>query len=265
MEVYVHALFGCTYSSGNAFSEMFLESRFESFVSNSFSFSFFFRLCFCFVCFSFFKSRFASLFLVRCDFFFPVQSHLGLDQTLFSNGEKARAHNSAKLGIPGLFASVTNVTWPGPQRYEPNYMSACGIPMLASQAIEQNCPITPYAAFPMMLANLSVALHWYASTVSAPGMHSSFGSIESITIDGAANCPLLTWDAKITSFVAAVGGIVDLTRAALSRVSLQDAFLARVTSEWERAFPSPMSGLADFSYPPSNISWASDGGLQFPC
>lgn len=54
-----------------------------------------------------------------------------INRAVFLNGERARMHYSVDNGIPGLFASVTNVTEPGPNFYQPNYWSAAGIQELA--------------------------------------------------------------------------------------------------------------------------------------
>ncbi len=47
----------------------------------------------------------------------------------------------------------------------------------------------------------AAGLLWWRSMAGAAPMHSEFGSLEAITVDGTLICPLLTWDAKTTSVV----------------------------------------------------------------
>ncbi len=72
---------------------------------------------------------------------------------MFLNGERARTWHSAANKVPGLHASVTDVT---KGNMIPQYLSATGIQSIASQPIISNTTITPYAAFPVILANLTV-------------------------------------------------------------------------------------------------------------
>lgn len=46
---------------------------------------------------------------------------------LFVNGERARTFVSSSASNPCLFASINNVTSPGPGRFSPGYLSANGI------------------------------------------------------------------------------------------------------------------------------------------
>ena len=126
---------------------------------------------------------------------------------LFINGEMARTINSEN--IPGLFASVNNVTSPS-DPFSPAYFSANGISQFAF--VSSDCcgdTVTPYGAFSVMLANKTAGLAWWANMASPRAMHSAYGSMESILTDGTLSCPLLTWDAKATSFLAALGGVAD--------------------------------------------------------
>lgn len=52
---------------------------------------------------------------------------------VFMNGERARVWNSVEKRIPGLFASVTNVT--KSNRESPGYISAIGVPEIAWQPV----------------------------------------------------------------------------------------------------------------------------------
>ena len=170
---------------------------------------------------------------------------------LFVNGEMARTMHSQSVG--GLFASVNNVTLTS-DPFAPAYYSANGVSQLAFQASDCcGTTATPYASFSVMLANQTVGLAWWANMAGAPHMHSRFGSLESVLTDGSLYCPLLTWDAKVTSFLAALGGTVDLSRAYLQRQNVYSAFVSRVEHEWSRVFPGATVGTLAFVLPSVRI------------
>lgn len=173
-----------------------------------------------------------------------------IQKTLFANGEMARTDASFLRGFPGLFASVNNVTSLA-DPYDPAYASALGVPALAAQPAGTST-VTPYASFSVMLANASVGWQWYANMVRAPGMATQRGSAEATTVTGGAICPLYTWDAKVTTVVAALGGNVDLCRRYLTRTGRYDAFIAVVQREWTLAFPNVTCAL-QFALPPGPV------------
>ena len=114
---------------------------------------------------------------------------------LFRNGEKARVMYSKMKGVPGLYASVSNVTHPS-DAFDNAYVSACGIAELASQKIAITDLVTPYASFSVILANASVGLSWYKNMVKTMSMHGPYGSTESILTNGEYIAPIFTWDSK---------------------------------------------------------------------
>jgi hypothetical protein len=159
-----------------------------------------------------------------------------INRRVFLNGERARVHFSREHGYGGLFASVTNVSSPG--NYHPNYVSATGIQEIAFQRVLTNNLVTPYAAFPLLIENITkpFGLAWYASMLKGSKMQNPFGSTEAISIDGTLISPVLTWDSKITSILAASGGITDLTRIVLMKRGYYDRFSSIIKREWERVF-----------------------------
>jgi len=158
-----------------------------------------------------------------------------INNRVFLNGERARTWNSALLGIPGLYASVTDVTkGNGPL----NYLSATGIQSIASQTVESNTTITPYASFPVILADRGIGLAWYRHILSGPKMESVHGSLCSVNISGTAVAPMMTWDAKCTTVLAMLGGITDITRASMKQDGTYDRFFHIVEREWTAKFPT---------------------------
>lgn len=80
----------------------------------------------------------------------------------------------------GLYASVTNV-----EGEQPGYISSCGIHEIAFESVDNRkvinsfirillkflCQvITPYGAFPVIVANQSVGLVWYLTMLQGPKM-----------------------------------------------------------------------------------------------
>ncbi|KYQ92213.1 hypothetical protein DLAC_07059 [Tieghemostelium lacteum] len=153
---------------------------------------------------------------------------------VFMNGEAARTWFSHIKEFPGLFASVTNVSEPNAN---PNYVSAAGIQEIAFELILTNDVITPYAAFPTMLANFSVGLQWYYNTLIGPAMQGPYGSTESVSIQGELISPVLTWDSKITGVLGILGGISDMNSRYLEKHDLYDRFYDVIDREWSLKFP----------------------------
>lgn len=160
---------------------------------------------------------------------------------LFLNAEKVRTWDAHQHDIPGLMASINDVT-DGSQTI-PDYSSACGVPEVASQTVERRDLLTPYGSFGLFLFDKSAGLCWYNNMLRGPRMQSAFGSTEAINVNGTEISPLTTWDSKETTVLAMLGGIGHLTERALRRVP--DAlygdkyrrFVHIVKSEYARVFP----------------------------
>ena len=65
---------------------------------------------------------------------------------VFVNGERARTWHSATTGVPGMYASVTNVTANGPTPSTWQYLSAAGVQPLAFETVLDRAVVTPYVA-----------------------------------------------------------------------------------------------------------------------
>jgi hypothetical protein len=187
----------------------------------------------------------------------PYQTASPINNKVFLNGERARTHYSNMVGIAGLHASVTDVV-AFPQELPPDYISATGIQAIAFEEITDNNIVTPYAAFPVMLADATVGLSWYLQMIQGPRMQNPFGSTESINVTATAISPVLTWDSKITSLVAMLSGISSFVAEGLQRDHTYAEFAAIIDREWSRVFPS-LQGQnlpiqpPQFSFPPSDL------------
>jgi len=176
-----------------------------------------------------------------------------INRRVFMNGEKARVHFSRDQGYGGLFASVTNVSLPG--NYDPNYISATGIQEIAFQLVRTNQLVTPYGAYPLLIEEESrgFGLAWYASMLKGSKMQGPFGSTESVDMQGRYISPVITWDSKITTILAAAGGVQGLTRKILIKHGHYDRFTEIVNREWSRVFPSLRGEEKSFVPPSVNI------------
>ena len=180
---------------------------------------------------------------------------------VFHNCEKARAVNSVVRGIPGLFASVNDVT--NGSLNIPDYISAAGIPSIASQTVLRQDVVTPYGAFPMALFNVSAAACWYHAMISGPRMVGPYGSTEAVNVNGTEISPLVTWDSKITTMLSFAGGIgstiseflknqkdpSDPTNTALKR------FQVVVDREYSAKFPTLAGSAVDIPLPTASIPY----------
>jgi len=154
---------------------------------------------------------------------------------VFLNGERARTRNSVMNKYRGLFASVNQVSPYGVYNLPP-YLSAAGIPSIAFQEAIMFTTVTPYASFPTILADPGVGLAWYHLMISGPAMQGPLGSTEACNTSGTAISPVTTWDSKITTLAAIVGGCVDLVRDGLKFDNKYDRFIEVINKEWTYKF-----------------------------
>jgi len=184
-----------------------------------------------------------------------------INRRVFLNGERARTWNSALLGYTGMFASVTDVI--APPGENPNYVSNFGIPSIAFQPVTKFTTTTPYGCFPIfMTEETHVALAWYLNMLQGPSMQGPLGSTESGNVTGTAISPVVTWDSKITTFAAMLGGVVDINRAAMKEDKTYDEFVGRIDYEWNLKFGSiPLLGEElPFRYPTAQVPYPSSLG-----
>lgn len=179
----------------------------------------------------------------------PYLSASPLNRRVFLNGERARAQSSNINGYPGLFASVTaTCPFPCPQG-PPSYVSATGISALAQQTVTDLSLVTPYGSFPLLLANLPVGLSWYNRMLQGAAMQNRFGSTESAAVDGSGISPVLTWDSKVTSCVAMLGGVASLVEQEMKEENVFDEFARIVELEWSSVFTELEGEDLPFSAP----------------
>jgi len=169
-----------------------------------------------------------------------------INRRIFLNGERARTWNSVLKNIPGLFASVSNYTVSGPVT---QYISGVGIPEISFQPVVTQDLLTPYGAFPVMLADLPTGLAWYNSMLVGSRMQGPYGSTESTSASGMYIAPVLTWDSKITSIIGMYGGVSSIVKKKLEADQKYFRFYEVVDREWTMAFPTIEGESLEFKAP----------------
>lgn len=152
---------------------------------------------------------------------------------LLLNGERARTHYAAVKGVPGMWASCSK---PGGA-----YVDSVGVAEGLSDMSESKTDLfTPYGAFPTIMADEATGAAWYKNMLDAAGMQSEFGSYESVTCDREV-CEMLTWDAKITTLLAILGGGDDNEKY-LRRDGLWDRFEHILETMYGSKFEGALAG-----------------------
>lgn len=142
------------------------------------------------------------------------------------NNEKARTWNSVDKHICGMFASVT-----GPAKNNTDnmdYYSDCGIDEISFEKVKHTHMVTPYSVFPLFLVSRSHAAVWLHNMLSSPAGQTIYGALEATSIDGKDISPVMTWDSKITTVLAVMGGNRDIIRDFLIKNNIYEPFKARI-------------------------------------
>ncbi|KAL2865886.1 endo-beta-1,2-glucanase [Aspergillus lucknowensis] len=160
---------------------------------------------------------------------------------VYRNKERARTCNSVATKVPGLFASVNNITDPETDTIL-GYISPAGIPSIANQTEQYLEVITPYATWPTIMFDKAVGLAWWHNMVSGKKMQNPYGSTESTRVDGTGVSALLTWDSKVLTVVSILGGVGDLVRERLKADSAYEEFIHIAEREYSLVFGKKLKG-----------------------
>jgi len=150
-----------------------------------------------------------------------------LVKRLVLNCEKARTWNAKLRGLPGLLASV--YIRAESAAVSPQYRDTMGIVELSSggytPAPYEELSVTPYAAYSLILAERGMGLAWHRAMLARPLMQSTQGSVDSSEAYGDARvATIYTWDAKVTTNLASLGGLGGLLGRYLSAVGKRERF-----------------------------------------
>ena len=122
-----------------------------------------------------------------------------------------------------MYASVT-----GPARTNAenmDYYSDCGIQSISFNPVNHELMVTPYSVFPVLLVNRTVGATWLHNMLYSPSGQTIYGGLEATSIDGKLISPVLTWDSKITTVLAIMGGNSDIIREYMQTSKMYDEFV----------------------------------------
>ena len=85
--------------------------------------------------------------------------------------------------------------------------------------------VTPYSTFPLFMVNKGIAAVWLHNMLSSPAGQTIYGAIEATSIDGKDVSPVMTWDSKITTVLAVMGGNRDIVRTYLKNTGKYATFV----------------------------------------
>jgi len=151
---------------------------------------------------------------------------------LTRNHERVRTWDAHVNQIPGMKASCYGLNaW---------YVDRLGV-RAASMGYDDNVRdtdnmVTPYGTFPLIMADRGEGLSWHQAMLARPKMQCQYGSTEASQISNANPQVALkvTWDTKVTTDVALVGGTGSLLKRYLERVGKYSRFLQRIGSNHQR-------------------------------
>ena len=149
---------------------------------------------------------------------------------LYLNGEKVRADFSNKNQFRGFFASVNAP--------DLSYLSLLGVQDVASEIGVENSVVAPYGTFPMLLADHvsrnNTGLNWLRNILAYDKMLGDYGMTESYDTDTFAIAPLLTWDGKVLTDLAMMGGVFHEIREFMIEDDIYLPFMALIEEEYAK-------------------------------
>ncbi|KAH8691986.1 putative GPI anchored protein [Talaromyces proteolyticus] len=172
---------------------------------------------------------------------------------VYQNAERVRTCNSVSTKVPGMFASVNNSTDPETGDVI-GYISNAGIPSISNQTVQELDVITPYSVFPTILFNKSVGLAWWRNMAIAKKMQNMYGSTESTRVDGTLISALVTWDSKITTVIAILGGVTDFVRQKMKADNIYDEFINTAQDAYSSVFNNLKGENIDFCLPEETVN-----------
>jgi hypothetical protein len=186
-----------------------------------------------------------------------------LVRDVFANCERARTWDAFVNGVPGMFASINDVST---NEQIPDYVSATGIQSVAFQQVSRRDVITPYSTFALWMHNATAAGCWYRNMLAGPRMQGRHGSTEAVSTNGSLISPLTTWDSKETTILAMLGGVRNLTAAALKATDFvrvgsgaaYDRFITVITREYGAVFNDLSGTTLPFALPATAVPACPD-------
>jgi len=171
-------------------------------------------------------------------------------RAVFKNNERARTWNSVVKGIPGLMAACYNA--------EGVYYDSLGIESISygyTEPADSELMVSPYGAFPLILADRGLGLAWHRAMLGRPNMQSQYGSVEASEAKPDGHPPrvakIMTWDTKVSSSLAMVGGTGQIIKRFLQKEGKMDRFMEILADQYTLFSDTDLSGEdTPFAPPP---------------
>ncbi|EAW07211.1 endo-beta-1,2-glucanase [Aspergillus clavatus NRRL 1] len=177
---------------------------------------------------------------------------------VFKNAERVRTCNAVLTNVPGLFASINNITDPA-TGHVTGYISNTGIPSISFLSKQERDVVTPYGVYPTVLVDKAVGLAWWRNMVVAKKMQNPYGSTEGTRVDGKGVSALVTWDSKITTVTAILGGVTDLVRQKMKADGIYEEFVNSIEEAYVAVFTELKGEDVPLCLPRDDVP---DTGLQ---
>lgn len=170
-----------------------------------------------------------------------VLPYLENDQTrrIVRNAERARSWDAHLRGLGGMMAAAYRPVAGGGN---PMYMDTLGIQSISygyPEPARADLVVSPYGSFPLILADRGSGLAWHRATIARPKMQSPYGTVESsqaFPADGSEPqvAAIHTWDTKVTTDLAMVGGIGDIISRFFAANGLSERFATILESQQKK-------------------------------
>jgi len=150
------------------------------------------------------------------------------------SSEAARTMDGRCGRLPGLLAScadLAHVGAPAPA----GYVSAAGVPSVASQPVLRRDLVTPYGSLTLAMVDPAVAACWVRQTMAGPRATGPLGATAAVAVNGSMIAPIVTWDSKISLLIGLAGGTGDLAAAEIGQAATSK-LLERLEEEYGRVF-----------------------------
>ena len=137
-----------------------------------------------------------------------------------------------------------------------------GIPEISKPfdvATDEELVVTPYGAYPLMLIDRGLGLQWHHHMVSRSKMQSVFGTLESSRAFFSDDVASWTsWDTKVTSNLAALGGLQSVLREWLSVNGQTARFLKILDDSHTPYYPNLQGEDIEIPSPPATSTLDSE-------
>jgi len=162
------------------------------------------------------------------------------------NAERARTWHAFNNEIPGLMASCyfNNV----------KYVDRLGVNELSggyTEPPDNQRMVTPYGAYPLILVKRGLGLAWHRAMLGRSRMQAQYGSVEGISAVGEHVALKMTWDTKVTTDLALLGGTGSLIKQFLKRESKYQRF-KDIVEEQHAQFKNLDGENTSYALPPGS-------------